>query len=85
MHITIRGKRWELVFERIIGKTAGFCDPPLKLGKKITIHDNLSEEETLRVLCHEMMHAAYWDFCEEAIDEASTDIAKALWRLGYRR
>jgi hypothetical protein len=85
MHVNVRGKRWNLVFERISGKTAGLCDPPTELKKKIIIHDNLSEQETLRVICHEVLHAAYWDMDESAIDEASADLAKILWKLGYRR
>lgn len=85
MHIRIRGKQWELVFEKLADGYFGFCDHPERLGKKIRIRPDQGELEMLDTLLHEMGHAAYWDMKEEAIDEAATDIAKALWRLGYRR
>ena len=85
MHVTIRGKRWNLVFEKIDGEEAGYCEPPCRKGKRIVVHDTLCEEETLRVVCHEVMHAAYWDLDEEAIDTATTDLARIVWKLGYRR
>jgi hypothetical protein len=85
MHVTIRGKRWNLVFEKVAGKNIGFCEHPDKKNKRIVIHDKLCEKETLRVIAHEIMHAAYWDLDEEAIDTATTDLARILWKLGYRR
>jgi len=87
MHVTVRGKRWELVFEKIKESKdhVGYCESPKQKNKKIVIHSSLSEQETLRVVCHELMHAAHWDLDEEAIDTASADIARVLWKLGYRR
>ena len=41
-------------------------------------------EERLEVLIHEMLHAAYWDLDESAIEGAAADVARVLWRLGYR-
>lgn len=87
MQVTIRGKRWNLLFQKIKKKEdcVGLCESPTKKGKRILVEKGLSEEETLRVVCHEIMHAAYWDLDEEAIDTASEDLARILWKLGYRR
>lgn len=39
----------------------------------------------MEVFIHEALHASYWDLDEEAINEAGRDIARMLYRLGYRR
>jgi hypothetical protein len=85
MHVTIRGKRYELIFEKTPEEIVGYCDPPTKLNKRIVVSPHQTEAEILRVLIHEMLHAAHWDMCEEAIDESSVGVADVLWKLGYRR
>jgi hypothetical protein len=61
------------------------CDPPDRTRRTIRIREGLSPERELDVLIHEMLHAAYWDLCEEAIEATATDIAHALFELGYRK
>jgi hypothetical protein len=34
---------------------------------------------------HEILHPADYDKTEEWVDELATDMAKILWKLGYRR
>ena len=87
MHITILGKRWRIEWFRWKrgGKAVGWCDPPTAKNKAIRIAENQSEFEQLDTLIHEMMHAADWHKKEEWISQVGTDIARALWRLGYRR
>ena len=85
MHVTIRGKRYELRFEKMNPEYLGLCDPPNVMNKKITVESNQGEREFLDTLIQELMHAAYWDIKEDAIDEGATDVATVLWRLGYRR
>jgi len=46
---------------------------------------SLTGERELEVLIHEMLHACHWDLDEEAITETSEDLARVLFRLGYRR
>ena len=84
MRIYIRKKRWELVFEKLTG-CRGDCDSPESRGKRIRISRSLKGEEQLEVLIHEFLHAAYWDMDEEAVESAAADIARALWKLGYRK
>jgi hypothetical protein len=61
------------------------CDPPDRTRRTIRIREGLSPERELDVLIHEMLHGAYWDLCEEAIEATATDIARALFEMGYRR
>ena len=67
-------------------KTAGECDPPSKKNKAIRILKNQSLEEELRVIIHEVAHSAQWElFSEEFVDRFSTDLARLLVRLGYKK
>jgi len=43
-----------------------------------------SLEELITVI-HELMHVADWGRDEIHIDRSSEDIARTLWRLGYRK
>ena len=84
MQITIRGKRWNLQFRKLRDGSLGKCDSPEATNKKIVVNPNQSGVDVLGTLIHEMMHAAHWDLDEEAIDTTSVDIARVLWKLGYR-
>lgn len=85
MVITVRGKRWKLLFEHIRRSAdyAGKCDAPSKRSKAIRIHRGLKGERRLEVLIHEMLHAGHWDLAEEAVGEMAVDFARVLTRLGY--
>jgi hypothetical protein len=85
MQITIRGKKWHFKFAKVGDGNVGLCDSPSTPNKTITVDPNQSELDVLDTCAHEILHAAYWDMGEEAIEEAATDLARALWRLGYRR
>lgn len=63
---------------------ASVTTPTHTKSRYSSTHRYLGEEELATVL-HELGHAAFWDLKEEAIDEASIDIARALWRMGYRK
>jgi len=82
-HAVIRGKRWR-VRTAALRTNRGECDPPNKPHKEIRIAAEMHGEERLEVLIHEMLHAAYWDLDESAIEGAAADVARVLWRLGYR-
>lgn len=62
----------------------GSCSNPTDKEKTICIHAPLRGEERLEVLIHEMLHASCWDLAEESVERAAVEIARALWRLGYR-
>ena len=88
-HVIIRGRRWQLVFERsprCAGSLCdGFCEPPGYKGKRIVIKANMPPRRELDTIIHELLHAACWDLDEECISETATDIARVLDSLGYRR
>jgi len=87
VRVTVLGKTWELVeVDTLPGKDqAGDCDSPDTRRKRIRVLATLSDRDRLRVLIHEMLHAAAWhQFSEEFVDGLSTDLAAALWRCGWR-
>jgi hypothetical protein len=84
-HIVIRGRRYRLLYTRLPGDCFGVCDAPDAEGKRIRIRKGIRGKQELDTLIHEMLHAAFWDMDEEAINDTAHDIAAVLWRLGYRR
>lgn len=86
MLVTILGKRWNLVHEPLDGRANhGYCERPDTRRKKIVVNSKLKDEALLAVEIHEMLHAADWYRDEEWVEAVGSDIAKVLWRLGYRR
>ena len=85
MYITVRGKRWKLLFEYLSKslKCWGICDSPAHSAKRIRVHKALRGEHRLEIILHEIMHAANWDLAEEAVAETARDMARTLTRLGY--
>lgn len=84
MQIRLLGKRWKLRFTRL-QKVAGGCDAPTTPNKEIRIDSHLEGERLLEILIHECRHAADWSRDEEFIAEEAKDMARILWKLGYRR
>ena len=82
MRCRLRGKYWEIRRDKLPPKLDGLCDPN---AKRITIQPQLSGERELDVLIHEMLHACHWDLAEESITETASDLARVLFRLGYRK
>ena len=83
MMLTIMGKRWTLRRARI--KEHGECDGPHISGKEIRVRAGLKGRAELETYIHEMLHAADWMKDEEWVQQTGHDLARALWRLGYRR
>lgn len=79
-------RRWRLRYVKNLPDCWGKCDPPDKVGRTITVSKEASGLKELDTLIHEMQHACNWlQASEEFIGQSSTDIAKVLWRLGYRK
>lgn len=87
MWVTILGKRYRFTFtRRLARRTAGECDhPEAPPPRRIRVSPDLDEEEKLTIIIHEILHAADWSKEEWWVEQAATDIARILWRLGYRR
>jgi MinD superfamily P-loop ATPase len=89
MHIDIKGHKWAVLFCPLKeipmkkGETLlGLCDYD---NKTIFIADSTHGEERLATLVHEMLHAIDEGLTEKRVKDLSTGVAKALWKLGYRR
>ena len=62
------------------------CDHPQNKGlPMIRLSNGLkNNKQTLELLIHESLHACNWHASEEKVIMTSRDIARFLWRLGYR-
>lgn len=81
--VKILGKVWRLRFPLLTAQR-GDCDSPDQKNKEIRVSSSLKGEERLEVLIHEMVHAAGWHLDESFVERFAADVARALWRLGYR-
>jgi hypothetical protein len=87
MRAKIRGKYWRIEFASPGPKADGICDRDgQQLPKQtIRIKPGLAPEREMAVIIHELMHAGLWDLAEDPVDELSSDIARILTKLGYKR
>lgn len=91
MKLKMNGKVWNFVRVIIRMKDAegnavlGDCDPPNKPNKQIRVDSRLKDQEELEIIIHELLHAGYWIVDEEHIAQTAHDLARILWRLGYRK
>jgi hypothetical protein len=83
--IMIRGQKLQLRTVKRLVDADGICDPPSKKNRAIRVVEGLTPERELDVWIHEMLHACFWDLDEDAVAESATDIAHALFLLGYRK
>ena len=87
MRIRILRRMWEVLFvsRRDMPTNDGEClIPPAARCKTIRVYNALTGERKLDVIIHEMLHAADWHKDEEWVESVASDIARALWRMGYR-
>lgn len=84
MKVRVLGKLWGFVRKRM-EHVDGQCDNPTTPNKCIYVDSRLTGERELEVIIHELRHAGDWHRAEEAVDEESRDLARTLWRLGYRK
>lgn len=84
MLVQLCGKKWSLK-RPILQTHRGECDAPNIPKKEMRVDKRLKGQEELEVLIHEAMHAIDWKSDEEHVSCASSDLARMLWRLGYRR
>jgi hypothetical protein len=82
MRCRLRGKYWTIVRARLDRKLDGLCNAD---NRTITVRPSLTGERELEVFVHEMLHACHWDLSEETITETAQDLARVLFRLGYRK
>ena len=81
---TFRGKRWLIRFVEKADEW-GSCEEPTGVDKTMFLSPKLKRLDALDTTIHESLHACFWDIDEEVVEKAASDIARFLWRLGYRR
>ena len=87
--VNVAGKRWGFRFvpapDKDDKECRGYCESPDKKNKEIVIKENLPPKEELDTILHELLHAADWSKDEEWVEQNMSEIAKILWRLGWRK
>lgn len=62
----------------------GECTSPHGHAPRILISERVQGRRKLEVLIHEALHACNFEKCESVVERTAHDIAKFLWRWGYR-
>jgi len=63
----------------------GYCDEPIPTRPTLHIdYQMMGDKKLMRIAIHEALHACNWSKSEEVVDQTSRDIARFLWRLGFR-
>jgi hypothetical protein len=82
MRCRLRGKYYTLKFARLKRPLMGLCNWD---ERTITIANRLGGEVELDTIIHELLHACQPDLAEDTVEQTATDVARVLFRLGYRR
>lgn len=84
MRCKLGGKWWQFRYANMVDY--GDCTDPGKAdGRLIRVRASQSERDMLDTIVHEALHACRAELAEEAVADTASDIARLLWRLGYRR
>jgi len=76
---TFCGKKYKIELDAI----DGWCDQR-RLMQQVWLMRDLSTKAGLETAIHEALHACNWNASEERVTQTAYDIARFLWRLGYR-
>jgi hypothetical protein len=77
---TFRGKTYHIATERL----DGLADQDEDKQRWLFIFRDLRQKVGLETAIHEALHACDWKASEEDVTGTACDIARFLWRLGYR-
>ena len=62
-------------------KAVGLCDWD---NKEILIDERQTARNKLDTIVHEHLHRMHPDWSEKQVAKEATDLASALWKMGYR-
>ena len=79
---TFNGVNYEI---DICGPVDGLCSSPHGSDPIVRICVDMENRKGLETVIHEGLHACFWAKSEEKIGQTAKDIARFLWRLGYRK
>lgn len=77
---TFNGRKHNIIVQEL----DGFCDT-FKLERTMLISCDLDTRVGLETAIHESLHACNWRATESSVTNTAYDIARFLWRLGYRK
>ena len=80
---TFAGVSYDVDVERPFDGICEFSQGTKRPALRVAI--DVDTRKGLETLLHECLHAEVWAKTEEVVDRASYDIARLLWRLGFRR
>lgn len=86
--LKIKKKNWKVKIVKsteISSKYVGECDPPEKAKPEIWVKRTQKPLDLMDTIIHEVLHAVRPELSEEAVLDTATTIAKALWKLNYRK
>lgn len=77
---TFSGRRYNIILENVDGA----CDTHKK-ERELWVMADVNTRNGLETLIHESLHACNWHREEIFVASTARDIARFLWRLGYRK
>jgi len=86
--IRINNKNWKIKIVKSTDMspfTLGECDDPKYAKPQIWVKRSQKPLDLMDTLIHEVLHAVRPELSEEAVLSTATTIAKALWKLNYRK
>jgi len=85
VRVRILNKYYTLKRPRLRGSVHGYCDAPTTPSKAILIDKKLNNQQELEIILHECLHAGLWFVCESVVERLAADLARILYRQGYRK
>lgn len=85
MRVRLGGKYWTLRFASNMRDFGDMIDPGKAAGRLIRVATWPCEKDRMDTTIHEAIHAIRPELDEDAVASTATDIARLLWKLGYRR
>ena len=78
---TFNGVKYEI---DVCGPLDGLCNSPRGSDPSVRICVGLEDRKGLETVIHESLHACFWAKSEEKVGQTAKDVARFLWRLGFR-
>ena len=77
---TFNGRKYFIIIDNL----DGMCNT-YNPERELVILADLDTRAGLETVCHEALHALKWTASEESVTTTAHDLARFIWRLGYRK